>query len=101
MGRSLDNVREFTWSRRVLEYLPLAGAVGLARKSAPAGAFFAVALVALVILPLSRPLTLTDYLLTIVPGVSTYWLLTACIPFLVPRPGRVRSPVASTAASGR
>lgn len=101
MGQSLDSVREFSWSRRLLEYLPLAGAVGLARKSRPAGAFFAVVLVALVILPLSRPLGLTGYLLTIVPGASTYWLLTACIPFLVPRPARIRSPVASTAASGR
>ena len=86
MGRSLDSVREFSWSRRLLEYLPLAGVVGLARKSRSAGAFFAVALVALVILPLARPLDLTHYLLAMVPGASTYWLLTASIPFLVPRP---------------
>jgi hypothetical protein len=101
MGQSLDSVREFSWSRRLLEYLPLAGLVGLARRSAPAAAFFAVVLVALVILPLSRPLGLTGYLLAIVPGVPVYWLLTACIPFLVPRPERVRSRVASTAATGR
>jgi len=89
MGQSLDSVREFSWSRRLLEYLPLAGVVGLARRSPPAAAFFAVVLVALVILPLSRPLGLTGYLLAIVPGTSTYWLLTASIPFLVPRPARV------------
>jgi len=86
MGQSLDSVREFSWSRRLLEYLPLAGVVGLARRSGPAAAFFAVVLVAAVILPLSRPLGLTGYLLVIVPGVPTYWLLTASIPFLVPRP---------------
>ena len=85
MGQSLDSVREFSWSRRVLEYLPLAGVVGLSRRSAAAAAFFGVVLVALVILPLSRPLGLTGYLLAIVPGVPVYWLLTACIPFLVPR----------------
>ena len=101
MGQSLDSVREFSWSRRVLEYLPLAGVVGLSRRSAPAAAFFGVVLVALVILPLSRPLGLTGYLLAIVPGVPVYWLLTACIPFLVPRPGRLRSRAASTVASGR
>src|SRR5437764_1014363 len=91
MGQSLDSVREFSWSRRVLEYLPLAGVVGLSRRSAPAAAFFGVVLVALVILPLSRPLGLSGYLLAIVPGLPVYWLLTACIPFLVPRPGRLRS----------
>jgi len=86
MGQSLDSVREFSWSRRLLEYLPLAGIVGLARRSGPAAAFFAVVLVTAVILPLSRPLGLTGYLLVIVPGMPTYWLLTASIPFLVPRP---------------
>jgi hypothetical protein len=84
-GQSLDSVREFSWSRRLLEYLPLAGVVGLARRSGPAAAFFAVVLLTTVILPLSRPLDLTAYLLVIVPGVPVYWLLTACIPFLVPR----------------
>ncbi len=86
MGQSLDSVREFSWSRRLLEYLPLAGIVGLARRSGPAAAFFGVVLVALVILPLSRPLGLAGYLLAFVPGVPVYWLLTACIPYLVPRP---------------
>jgi hypothetical protein len=90
MGQSLDSVREFSWSRRLLEYLPLAGVVGLARRSSPAAAFFAVLLVAVVILPLSRPLGLTGYLIAIVPGVPVYWLLTACIPFLVPRPRLAR-----------
>jgi hypothetical protein len=100
MGQSLDSVREFSWSRRLLEYLPLAGVVGLARRSGPAAAFFAVVLVAAVILPLSRPLDLTAYLLVIVPGMPAYWLLTASIPFLVPRPreaaGRASAPQLTT-----
>jgi hypothetical protein len=100
MGQSLDSVREFSWSRRVLEYLPLAGLVGLARRSTPAAGFFGVLLLALVILPLSRPLGLTGYLLAMVPGAPVYWLLTASIPFLVPRPARVRSRAASTAPTG-
>jgi hypothetical protein len=102
-GRSLDSVREFTWSRRLLEYLPLAGVVGLARRSGPAAAFFAVVLVTTVILPLSRPLDLTAYLLVIVPGMPVYWFLTASIPFLVPRPrpaeivdGRASAPQLTT-----
>jgi hypothetical protein len=100
MGQTLDSVREFSWSRRILEYLPLAGLVGIARRSAPAAGFFGVILVALVILPASRPIGLTNYLLAIVPGVPAYWLLTASIPFLVPRVSTARSPSASRAASG-
>jgi hypothetical protein len=85
MGLSLAGVREYSWSRRILEYLPLAGLAGLARRSPRAALFAGTLLVALVILPLARPLGLTDYLLAMVPGLPVYWLLAACIPFLVPR----------------
>jgi hypothetical protein len=101
MGSTLNSVREFSWSRRLLEYLPLAGLVGLARRSAPAAGFFGVLLVAVVILPLATPYDITGYLLAIVPGVPVYWFLAACIPFCVPRPRAATSRVASTAASGR
>jgi hypothetical protein len=100
MGLTLDSVREYSWSRRVLEYLPLAGFVGLARRSAPAAAFFGMVLLAAVIFPLARVLDLTGYLLVIVPGLPVYWLLAASIPYLVPRP-QARSEAASTAASAR
>lgn len=99
MGQSLDSVREFSWSRRLLEYLPLAGVVGLARRSGAAAAFFGVLLVALVILPLSRPIGLTGYLLAMVPGLPVYWLLTSCIPLLVPRPRRSASSETSPAVA--
>jgi hypothetical protein len=85
MGITLGGVREFTWSRRLLEYLPLAGLIGLARRSAPAAGFFGALLVAVVILPLSRNHDFTAYLLSIVPGLPVYMLLTASIGFLVPR----------------
>jgi hypothetical protein len=96
MGITLGGIREFTWSRRLLEYLPLAGLIGLARRSAPAAAFFGVTLVALVILPLARNHDVTAYLLSIVPGLPTYMLLAASLGFLVPHGGfRVRAPVTS------
>jgi hypothetical protein len=85
MGITLGGVREYSWSRRILEYLPLAGLAGLARRSPRAALFAGTLLVALVILPLARPLDLTGYLLVIVPGLPVYWLLAASIPFLVPR----------------
>ncbi len=101
MGLTLDSVREYSWSRRVLEYLPLAGFAGLARRSAPAAAFFGMVLLATVIFPLGRVLDLTGYLLVIVPGLPVYWLLAASIPYLVPRRRAATSPAASTAASVR
>jgi hypothetical protein len=85
MGITLGGVREFTWSRRLLEYLPLAGLVGVALRSGPAASFFGVLLLALVILPLAQTHDLTEYLLSIVPGLPVYMLLTASIGFLVPR----------------
>jgi hypothetical protein len=85
MGITLGGVREFTWSRRVLEYLPIAGFIGLARRSTQGAAFFGAALVALVILPLSQQHDVTVYLLSIVPGLPAYWLFASSIGFLVPR----------------
>ena len=32
----MSNLREFTWSARVLQWLPLAGALAVARRSLPA-----------------------------------------------------------------
>jgi hypothetical protein len=98
-GKTTDSIREFSWSRRILEFLPLGGLVGLARRSAPAAAFFGTVLFVAVILPLSRPLDLNAYLTTIVPGLPAYWLLAASIPFLVPRLRPVTSRSGSTAAT--
>jgi hypothetical protein len=92
MGITLDSVREYSWSRRILEYLPLGGFVGLARRWAPAAAFCGAAVLATVIFPLARQINLTQYLLVIVPGLPVYWLLAASIPFLVPHTRRSVSP---------
>ena len=100
MGITLGGVREFTWSRRVLEYLPIAGFIGLARRSVQGAVFFGAALIALVILPLAQQHDLTVYLLSIVPGLPAYWLLASSIGFLVPRGRTVsRANAAGSAAS--
>ena len=49
MGQSLDLFREYSWSRRVLEYLPLAGLIGLAIRHRPAAAFFGWLLLSVVL----------------------------------------------------
>jgi hypothetical protein len=83
-GVNLDQLREFSWSRRLLEYLPLAGLFGLARKSAPAAAFFGWLLVTAIIVPFGRQANLLALLESIVPALAVYALLTASIVFLVP-----------------
>ena len=37
---NMSNIREFTWSARVIQFLPLAGAVAVARRSVPAAGLF-------------------------------------------------------------
>jgi hypothetical protein len=84
---NLLQVREVAWSLRVLEYLPLAGVVAVARGSAAAGAFAAWALFTLVVLPLGGPLpTMVDLLRALVPALPLLALLAASLPLLVPRP---------------
>jgi len=85
MGLALGGLHEYTWSRRILEYLPLAGVVGIARRSRPAGLYVGTLLVTLVIFPLARPIFFTNYLLAIVPALPVYFLLAASIGFLWPR----------------
>ena len=85
MGASLDHFREWSWSRRVLEYLPLAGLVGLAIRRPPAAGFFGWLLVTVIVFPLGRPLELLPLLFALVPGLPAYAFLTASIALLVPQ----------------
>jgi hypothetical protein len=84
IGHSLDQFREYSWSRRLLEYLPLAGLIGLARRSPAACALFGWLLVTVIVFPLGRMLDLLPLLSTLVPGLPAYAFLTASIVFLVP-----------------
>ena len=85
IGTNIDQFREFSWSRRVVEYLPLAGLFGLARRSGVAATFFGWVFVTAVVFTLGRPLDLLPLLGALVPGLPVYALLTASIVFLVPR----------------
>ena len=38
--QNMSNLREFTWSARVVQFLPLAGAIAVARRSVPAAGLF-------------------------------------------------------------
>jgi hypothetical protein len=85
MGVATGGLHEYTWSRRILEYLPIAGILGLFRRSLTAALFLGTLLVTLVIFPLGRPIFFTYYVIAIVPGLMIFFLVATSIRFLVPR----------------
>lgn len=93
-----DQFREFAWSKRVVEYLPLAGLFGLARRSAPAAVYFGWLFVTAIVFTLGRPLDLLALLLALVPGLPVYALLIASIAFVVPRVSASAARVTATAS---
>jgi hypothetical protein len=97
IGKSLDLFREYSWSRRLLEYLPLAGLVGVARRSWPAFAFLGWLFVSVICVTLTRQLPILPLTLALIPALPVYALLTASIVFLVPRPRT--APATATARS--
>jgi hypothetical protein len=103
IGVNLDRFREFSWSRRILTYLPLAGLVGLAIRRPPAAAFFGWLLVTVIVFTLGREVDgLLTLMLALVPGFATYALLTASVVLLVPRrrPATAAAPGATRAEPG-
>jgi len=86
---SLDHVREFGWSRRIVEYLPLAGAVAVLTRRG----WTALPLVALfaggVVLPLAHDHgNLLRDARSVVPGLPLYAILAGSIVLLVPARSR-------------
>ncbi len=84
---NMTGLREYLWSNRLLQWLPLAGAIGAARGSVPvacllAGWFGAFAFV----YGASPHLGAEDgsYLVAFVPALPAFSLLVACVPMLVP-----------------
>jgi hypothetical protein len=103
IGENLDRFREFSWSRRILEYLPLAGLVGLAIRHRPAAAFFGWTGVTVIVFTLGREVDgLLTLMLALVPGFATYAILTASVVLLVPRrrPANAAAPAATRAEPG-
>ncbi len=79
--------REYFWSARLLEFIPVAGAVAVARRSIPKAAFFAVWLAAFFVVKGSSPSvsveTATIWRL-LMPAWPAYFFLAISIPLLVP-----------------
>ena len=90
--------REYFWSPRLLEYLPVAGAIAVARASVPKAAFFAAWLLAFFLVKGSADVTSVEsgsIWRLLMPAWPAYFFLTISIPLLVPVYGarlRVRFP---------
>lgn len=84
---ALDGFREFFWSRRLLEWLPLAGAVGLARLSLSSALTLGGGFVGFALLQASRAdagFEEARVFVLLLPGLPAYALLAAALPLLVP-----------------
>jgi hypothetical protein len=85
--QNMSNLREFTWSGRLLQFLPLAGTVAVARRSIPAAALFLVWLLGFVVVKGAASVATVEsgsYWRLIMPALPAFVLLTAATPLLVP-----------------
>jgi hypothetical protein len=79
--------REFFWSPRPAEWVPIAGAIAAARRSLAAAVFLGVWFGAFFFFKGSSPLVSVEqgtFLRIFMPGFPPYWILTACLPLLWP-----------------
>ena len=101
-GEELSNLREVFWSLRFLEFLAVAGAFGVIRKSPVKGLFVVVWFVSYGIIKSSSPRSdfpSATYFRLADPGLPAYLLLALGVAFCLPRLGRRVAPKVRTAAS--
>jgi hypothetical protein len=83
----LDGFREYFWSKRFLEWLPFAGAVGLARVSLTSALTLGGGFVGFAVVQASRADAAFEnakVFALLLPGLPAYAILTAALPLLVP-----------------
>jgi hypothetical protein len=96
LGENMHAVREFFWSRLLVEYLAIAGTFAVIRKSPAKGVYLALwVVVYFVVRGANEHVNVADtsYFRVAIPGLPAYVLLAAAVVLLVPRWGR-RLPVA-------
>jgi len=84
---NMSNLREFTWSARVLQFLPLAGALAVARRSLPAAGLFLTWLLGYVVVKGAADVATVEsgsFWRLIMPALPAFVLLAAAVPLLVP-----------------
>jgi hypothetical protein len=85
--QNMSNLREFTWSARVVQWLPIAGMVAVARRSVPAAGLLMGWLLAYVVVKGAASVATVEsgsYWRLIMPALPAFALLMAAIPLLVP-----------------
>lgn len=84
---NMSQLREFTWSARVLQFLPLAGMLAVARRSLPAAGLLTGWLLGYVVVKGAASVATIEsgsYWRLIMPALPAFVLLVAAIPLLVP-----------------
>jgi hypothetical protein len=84
---NMSGLREFTWSARVVQFLPLAGALAVARRSLAASALLLGWLLAYVVVKGAADVATVEsgsYWRLIMPALPAFAILCASVPLLVP-----------------
>jgi hypothetical protein len=84
---NMSQLREFTWSARVVQFLPLAGMLAVARRSVPAAGLLIGWLLGYVVVKGAASVATVEsgsYWRLIMPALPAFVLLSAAIPLLVP-----------------
>jgi len=85
--QNMSGLREFTWSARVLQFLPLAGALAVARRSLAAAGLLLGWLVCYVVVKGAADVATVEsgsYWRLIMPALPAFVILSASVPLLVP-----------------
>jgi hypothetical protein len=84
---SMGGLREYFFSQRLLQWLPLAGAVGVARRSPALAVFLGGGFLAFALLQTARTdaeVATTSFFRLLLPGLPVLGVLLAALPLLVP-----------------
>ena len=85
--QNMSNLREFTWSARVLQFLALAGLIAVARRSLAVAGLLGGWLLGYVVIKGAADVATVEsgsYWRLIMPALPAFVLLTAAVPLLVP-----------------
>ncbi|HEY4346301.1 MAG TPA: hypothetical protein VGM80_01850 [Gaiellaceae bacterium] len=90
LTQNIDGLREYTWSKRMIEWSLVGGAIGLTRRSLAGGALLAVWLASYVLVKGSSVATVTggNFFRYLAPAFPAAFLLAASVPLLLPIAGR-------------
>ena len=90
IGDNLASLREVFWSMRVLQFLPFAGAIAVARRSVPAALMLSLWFWGFFLFKGSAEDATVDsgaFFRFLLPGIPAFLLLAASLPLLIPKYG--------------